>query len=141
MLQQRELHRRAIERLGEVGATALEADRRIAALRRLRREAARTPWERLAVWLDERVRTDEVESLDRPDHPEARKVRQVQWLQVQNVLLRASARYVEILRPCIEAAARARGGARVRVLELACGGGELTLVKRREDLTPLRQQN
>lgn len=128
MLQLSALHRRAIETLDVAAAGDLEreADRRIAALRTRRRELARTPWERFGAWLDQHVRTDAVESLDRPDHPERRKLQQVRWLHVQNVLLRSSARYVEILRPSIEDAAHARRGERVRVLELACGSGDLT---------------
>ncbi len=103
------------------------ADEAIARLRRERLELAASAWERLNARLDRRVDTDVVEYLDRPGHPEAAKLRQIRWLHRQNLLLGSYRRFLRLLTPAIEEAARARAGAPAQLLELASGSGELTL--------------
>ena len=103
------------------------ADLAVARLRRGRMEGAASTLERLGRRLDRRVATDTVEYLDRSEHPQARKLRQLRWLHVQNLVVRAYPRFLELLSPCLESSLRARRGGRVSLLELASGSGELTL--------------
>ena len=133
MLQLTDLNRRAraaIPRESLAYRTMDELDRvaddAVAQLRAERlRLAAGT--ERALARLERIVDTDTVESLDRVDHPAALKLRQVRWLHAQNVVLRSYPRYLGFLQPSIRSAVEARHGARARLLELACGSGELTL--------------
>lgn len=134
MLQLASLNRRLVASLlrEDVGwRTPLDleqvADRAVARLRRARVDEASSTLERLEARLDRRVASEAVEYLDRPDHPEARKLRQVRWLHRQNLVIRAYPRFLGQLAPSIDSSLRARGGGRVRLLELACGSGELTL--------------
>lgn len=134
MLQLAELNRRAhaalpreafdFRTMEELDARADEA---IAQLRAGRARLASSPFDRARVWLERRIDTDIVEYLDRPDHPASRKLRQVRWLHVQNVLLGSYPRYLALLQPSIDTAVAARHGAPARLLELASGSGELTL--------------
>jgi SAM-dependent methyltransferase len=136
MLQQHSLNRRALASI-DPGADAAvwstmneldaEAERLVAALRTKRSSLARSPWERLCCWLDERVRTDELESLDRPEHPERAKLHQVRLLHMQNLLLRSYLRYRRALEPIVAEARALRGGDTVRVLELASGDGNMAI--------------
>lgn len=103
------------------------ADARLEALRRSRAERARPGLERLGARLDALVRTDALESLDRADHPDTRKLAQVRLLHLQNLALRSYQRTLRILGPVISEARARRGDRPVRVLELASGAGEMTM--------------
>ncbi|MFO0611108.1 MAG: methyltransferase domain-containing protein [Polyangiaceae bacterium] len=132
MLQMVDLNRRASSRVGDVDWKTMEelerqADARIESLRRARAELATTRRDQLGCWLDARVRSTEVETLDQPDHPEARKLEQIKLLHLQNRLLRSYVRYVRVLEPVVAEARARRGHRRVRVLELASGAGEMTM--------------
>jgi SAM-dependent methyltransferase len=89
-----------------------------------RRLADATGLERLAVRLDSYVRTDALESLDSPDHPEHLKLEQVRLLHLQNVATGSYRRYLRILQPSLDAALARRRP--IHALELACGAGELS---------------
>lgn len=95
-------------------------------LRVARAKLARSPAERLAVRLERAVGTQAIEYLDRPEHPEALKLRQIRWLHRQNLVLRSYHRFLRLVTPAIERASRALRR-EVRVLELASGAGEMTL--------------
>ncbi|MBL8685216.1 MAG: class I SAM-dependent methyltransferase [Myxococcales bacterium] len=136
MLQFAELDERALRSLSRerppstwttMTELADEAERSITALRARREELARGLWERVCCWLDGHVRTTERESLDEPAHPEEAKVRQVRFLHWQNLALLSYRRYRGALAPAIAAAAQRRQGAPVRVLELACGSGDMAI--------------
>lgn len=134
MFQLSDLNRRARASLTSDGLAYRDmrelesiADDAIARLRRERLRIAASRWERLHARLDRRVDTDVVEYLDRPDHPEVLKLRQIRWLHRQNLVLRSYRRFLRLLTPAVEDAARARGGAPARLLELGSGSGELTL--------------
>lgn len=103
------------------------ADLRLAEFRSARAHEARSRGERFRTWLDERVRTDALESLDRADHPEPRKLAQVRLLHVQNLALRTYQRILSVLAPVIAEARARRGGRPVRVLEIASGAGEMAM--------------
>lgn len=103
------------------------ADGAVSALRAERARLASSPIDRARVWIERRVDTDTVEYLDRPEHPASLKLQQVRWLHAQNVVLRSYPRYLGLLEPSIAMAVAARHGAKARLLELACGSGELTL--------------
>jgi SAM-dependent methyltransferase len=136
MLQPEDLSRRARAALSARGlrttwSTLAElealADGAVTQLRALRTSLAATPRERLSSWLDRRLDTDATEYLDRPGHPQADKLRQVRLLHGQNRILGVYHRYLDELRPALTDAASRRTDGRARVLELACGSGELTL--------------
>ena len=133
MLQLVELNRRARaalshESFGYQSMDELDA-LADAAIRRLREQRARlasSSIERALSRLERRIDTTTLEYLDRPEHPATSKLRQVRWLHAQNVLLGSYRRYLRLLGPSIAMAIEARAGAPARLLELACGSGELT---------------
>lgn len=134
MFQLAELNRRARAALFPDGFTyrgmqELEsvADVAISRLRGERARLASSWWEKLHTQLERRVDTDVVEYLDRAEHPEMLKLRQIRWLHRQNLTLGAYSRFLRLLMPAVEEAIRARRGAPARSLELASGSGELTL--------------
>lgn len=101
------------------------ADAAVARLRGLRsEEAARHGLlRRLAVRLDDWVRTDAPEYLDDPDFPPERKQRIVQALHRFNQGVFAYRRFFNVLLPLIRPLASQRP---VRILELASGSGEFS---------------
>ena len=76
--------------------------------------------------LDRAIRTSEIEYMDRPGVPDSERLAMVQALDRQNGMMGLYARYVEILLPLIREAAELEHR-EVRVLELACGAGGLSL--------------
>ncbi len=131
MLQLEKLNRLARAAIDPPAWSTMEeleivADEAILRLRRARLELARSRAERFASRLERRIDTSAVEYLDRPGHPEALKLRQIRWLHRQNVVLRSYHRFVRLVTPAIERAARALQRD-VNVLELASGAGEMTL--------------
>lgn len=103
------------------------ANEAVAQLRARRTELARGHGERVSTWIDRRLDSDALEYLDRPDYPEARKLRQVRLLHLQNVATGTYRRCLSILRPALDASAAQREDGCPRVLELAAGSGELTM--------------
>ncbi len=134
MCQLPDRNRRARDSLGSAPATfrdmrelASFADDAVARLRGARRELATSRWERMHAWLEREVDTDTVEYLDRDEHDQALKVRQIRWLHRQNIALRSYDRFLRLLSPAVHEAALSRGGAPARLLELGSGSGELTI--------------
>lgn len=109
-------------------ALADDAEHALAALRdaRVRHAAERSA--PLAWWarFDRDLRTQELEHLDEPDFPAARKVAIVRALHHFNRLTRAYDRFLHVLEPLIRDV-HATEARPVRVLELASGSGELAL--------------
>lgn len=141
MLQHRELNRSIIaglmpdnaaqsQRETPVEQSALE-ERVNAVIARLRSErknqgAKRGLATQLAVTLDEWLRTDEPEFLDRSDYNDEDKVKIVAKLNRFNRVVQAYWRFLLILKPYIEHLHKT-GHQKIRILELASGSGEFTL--------------
>ncbi len=133
LLQMRGLNDRALQALGRATVApdgdldALEATAD-ALVDRLRWERGRQagPLGKLAARLDRAVRTDEAEYMDRDDVPPALKGRLVQALDKLNRTLLSYHRFLQILRPHLEAASK-KDERPARVLELASGSGEFAL--------------
>ncbi len=120
-----------LERSTDAWAARLESERF---------QHARTQGGLVAVesMVDQLLRTNRVEYLDRDDCPAADKVRLVRALHRLNQFLRNYGRFLAVLRPHLAQVARIQGRA-PRVLELASGSGEFTLAvaeeARREGLS------
>jgi SAM-dependent methyltransferase len=133
LLQMRGRNDRALHALGGLprvsdgDGASLEraADELIA---RLRAERARVggPVGRVVAEIDRAIRTDESELMDREEYPAERKVGLVRALDRFNRTLMSYQRFLNVLRPHLEAAS-ARTERPARVLELASGSGEFTL--------------
>ncbi len=76
--------------------------------------------------LDRALRTSESEYMDKPGVPDSERLMMVQALDRQNGMMGLYGRYVAILLPLIREVAE-REQREVRVLELACGAGGLSL--------------
>lgn len=133
MLQLRALNRDLIPRLMNAHPFPDETleqrvDRIVARLRkeRLWRSADKGLLTRVSARLDQWIRTDTPEYLDRPDYAAADKVEIVARLGRLNRRAQAYWRFLRLLRPHIEAV-RARGQRTVRILELASGAGDFAL--------------
>lgn len=81
---------------------------------------------RLAVTIDEWIRTDEPEFLDRSDYNDADKVKIVAQLNRFNRTVQAYWRFLSILKPYIHHVQKNENRI-VKILELASGSGEFTL--------------
>lgn len=108
-----------LERVTDALVARLRADRATAA-------AKRSPLASVRQRLDDLLRTDAVEYLDRSDVSDEDKVREVRAIHAMNVAFLSYQRFERILRPRIRGVARAHGRP-ARVLELGCGSGEFTL--------------
>lgn len=139
MLQLRRLNREALAQLdpqpppetAREDGEALQAfvDDAVERLRQTRREIAErssNPLTRLRARVDELVRVDTTEYMDRPEFPADEKQRLVDILHTFNRILMTYRRFLLDLQPVVEAAAR-RHGRPARVLELASGAGEFAL--------------
>jgi SAM-dependent methyltransferase len=112
-----------------LSAEALEraADEMVRRQRALRAALAEGLVERAADALDRRMATDASERMDDPAYPEARKLRQVKLLHLQNRVVGTYRACARALAPTIAEAAARRADGRARVLELASGYGELAM--------------
>lgn len=138
MLQLRRLNREAADELRRSEALpprpwsldTLESvtDARVHALRQLRQVAAQRsgPVTRAREAFDRHLRTTTVERLDRPEVSPERKQRIVSDLHDLNETVFSYRRFTAAMAPAI-ARVQARTGRPARVLELACGAGELAL--------------
>ena len=128
MLQFRALNRRVLARLEppDFGDLDARVDRQVALLRAGRRQAAKRLLPRLLEGFDRALRTDAVERVDCADVSEERKLCIVGALDRLNRLLRSYERWLDALAPLIRRVNAV--GRPARVLELACGYGEFTLI-------------
>lgn len=118
-----------------------QVDQAIASLRAQRRVHGQTAdvLPRLAARLDDWIRTDAEEFLDRADYADAGKVRIVSQLHRFNRVVQAYWRFLSILKPYIHAVHQQEKRT-VNVLELASGSGEFTLAlaeKARQQKLPI----
>ena len=133
MLQQRRAAARVITELQaptdtrDMRALAETADQALAAFRK-RQQSGRFSLDpaRLVALLDDHLRTDEPEYLDRPDIPDARKQDIMARLHRFNRLVFAYRRFMKALQPLIRQVHNEQRRP-VRMLELASGAGGFTL--------------
>jgi len=128
-------HRGAIEALapglrgkeaGALDALALLARRVHARFREVLRErSGGSPLRRARLLIDDLVRTEEPEELDRDDVGPERKRLLIEDLSALNKRIRAYETFTRLLAPEIERAAARRRGAPVRILEIGSGHGDL----------------
>lgn len=133
MLQQRELNQEIIPALINTYAdTSQSLEQRVNnAIGKLRSERKQQSQQksmltRWAVTLDELIRTDEPEFLDRSDYDDAKKVEIVARLNRFNRSVQAYWRFLSILKPYIQHVHK-KENRRVNILELASGSGDFTL--------------